>query len=84
MPHVIAATISIGGAKEENVVIPRISTVFNTMSFEFKHLYFRVHLAFTMSINKAQTQSLRAAGINLGTSFFSSWSVLRRMFKNRS
>ena len=41
------------------------------MTFEFKRLQFPVRLAFAMSINKAQDQSLKAAGINLGSSCFS-------------
>ncbi len=41
------------------------------MPFEFKRLQFPVRLAFAMSINKAQGQSLKVAGINLETPCFS-------------
>jgi len=67
MPHVIEATILIGCAKDENVFISRIPIVPTDMPFEFKCLQFPVHLAFAMSINKTQGQSLKVAGINLKT-----------------
>ncbi len=41
------------------------------MPFEFKRLQFPVRLAFAMSINKAQGQSLKVAGISLETPCFS-------------
>jgi ATP-dependent DNA helicase PIF1 len=71
MPHVIEATILTGCAKGDDVFIPRIPMIPNDMPFEFKRLQFPVRLAFAMSINKAQGQSLKVAGINLGTPCFS-------------
>jgi ATP-dependent DNA helicase PIF1 len=71
MPHVIEATVLTGCAKGEDVFIPRIPMVPNNMPFEFKRLQFPVRLAFAMSINKAQGQSLKVAGINLGNPCFS-------------
>jgi hypothetical protein len=71
MPHVIEATILTGCAKGDDVFIPRIPMVPTDMPFEFKRLQFPVRLAFAMSINKAQGQSLKVAGINLETSCFS-------------
>jgi ATP-dependent DNA helicase PIF1 len=71
MPHVIEATILTGCAKGEDVFIPRIPMVPTDMPFEFKRLQFPVRLAFAMSINKAQGQSLKIAGINLETPCFS-------------
>ncbi|CAF3457631.1 unnamed protein product [Rotaria sp. Silwood1] len=71
MPHVIEATILTGCAKGEDVFMPRIPMVPNDMPLEFKSLQFPVRLAFAMSINKAQGQSLKVAGINLGTPCFS-------------
>ncbi|CAF1621204.1 unnamed protein product, partial [Didymodactylos carnosus] len=61
MPHVIEATILTGCAKGEDVFIPRISMIPTDMPFEFKRLQFPVRLAFAMSINKAQGQSLKVA-----------------------
>ncbi|CAF4678937.1 unnamed protein product, partial [Rotaria magnacalcarata] len=43
----------------------------NDMPFQFKRLQFPVRLAFAMSINKPQGQSLKVAGINLGAPCFS-------------
>ena len=71
MPHVIEATILTGCAKGEDVFIPRIPLIPTDMPFEFKRLQFPVRLAFAMSINKAQGQSLKVAGINLETPCFS-------------
>jgi ATP-dependent DNA helicase PIF1 len=41
------------------------------MAFEFKRLQFPVRLAFAITINKAQGQSLKVAGINLESPCFS-------------
>jgi hypothetical protein len=71
MPHVIEATILTGCAKGDDVFIPRIPMIPSDMPFEFKRLQFPVRLAFAMSINKAQGQSLKVAGINLETPCFS-------------
>ena len=49
----------------------RIPMIPTDMPFEFKRLRFPVRLDFAMSINKAQEQSLKGAGINLSTSWFS-------------
>jgi ATP-dependent DNA helicase PIF1 len=71
MPHVIEATILIGCANGEDVFIPPIPIIPTDMPFEFKRLEFPIRLAFVMSINKAQGQSLKVAGINLETPTFS-------------
>jgi ATP-dependent DNA helicase PIF1 len=70
-PNVIEATILTGNSKGENVFIPRIPLIPNDMPFDFKRLQFPVRLAFAMTINKAQGQSLRVAGINLENPYFS-------------
>lgn len=71
MPHVIEATIMTGCAKGEDVFIPRIPLLPSDMPFEFTRLQFPVRLAFAMSINKSQGQSLKVAGVNLETPCFS-------------
>jgi ATP-dependent DNA helicase PIF1 len=71
MHHVIEATILTGCSKGEDVFIPRIPMIPSDMSFEFKRLQFPVRLAFAMSINKAQCQSLKVAGISLEAPCFS-------------
>ncbi len=71
MPHIIEAIILTGNAKGEDVFIPRVPITSTDMPFTFKRLQFPVRLAFAMSINKAQGQSLQIAGINLETPCFS-------------
>jgi hypothetical protein len=70
-PHILEATILTGCAKGEDVFIPRIPLIPSDLPFDFKRLQFPVRLAFAMSINKAQGQSLAVAGINLESSCFS-------------
>jgi ATP-dependent exoDNAse (exonuclease V) alpha subunit len=41
------------------------------MAFDFKRLQYPVRVAFAMTINKAQGQSLSVAGVNLESSCFS-------------
>ncbi|XP_069686087.1 uncharacterized protein [Periplaneta americana] len=71
MPNVIEATVLTGKAKGKDVFIPRIPLIPTDLPFTFKRLQFPVRLAFAMTINKAQGQSLKFAGINLENSCFS-------------
>ncbi|GBN08300.1 hypothetical protein AVEN_133797-1 [Araneus ventricosus] len=75
MANVIQATI-LTGDKDESVFIPCIPIIPSDMPFEFKHFQFSVRLAFAITINKAQGQSLRVAGINLETPSFSHGQLL--------
>ena len=58
MLKVIEATILNGKSKGDDVLIPRLPVIPTDMQFEFKRLEFHVRLAFSMTINKAQGQSL--------------------------
>ena len=71
MPHVIEAVIMTGCAKGKIALIPRIPLITNEMPFDFKRLQFPVRLSFAMSINKAQGQSLKVAGLQLESPCFS-------------
>lgn len=65
MDNVIEATILKGEYKGEDVLIPRIPLIPADLFFEFKRIQFPVRLAFAMTINKAQGQSLEVCGLNL-------------------
>ena len=71
MNNVIEATILTGKFKGEDVLLPRIPMIPTDMPFKFKRLQFPVRLAFAMTINKAQGQSLQVCGLNLENPCFS-------------
>jgi ATP-dependent DNA helicase PIF1 len=70
-PNLIQATILAGKFKGEDILIPRIPMITNDLSFEFKRLQFPVRLAFAITINKSQGQTLKVAGLNLMEPCFS-------------
>jgi len=69
--NVIEATILKGKYKGEDVLIPCIPMIPTNVPFEFKQLQFPLRLAFAMTINKSQGQSLNVCGINLENLCFS-------------
>ena len=71
MSNVVEATILTGPFKGEDVLIPRIPTIPTDMPFQFKRLQFPIRLAFAITINKAQGQSLELCGLDLDTDCFS-------------
>ena len=71
MPNLIEATVITGCAKGEDVFIPRIPVIPSDLTFTFKRIQFPVKLSFAMSINKAQGQTLKVAGIDLQSPCFS-------------
>ena len=71
MNNIIEATILNGKFKGENVLLPRIPMFPTDMPFQFKRLQFPVRLAFAMTINKAQGQSLQVCGLDLENPCFS-------------
>lgn len=71
MHNLIEATILKGKYKGEDVLIPRIPIIPSDMPFNFKRLQFPIRLAFAMTINKSQGQSLEVCGLNLEYPVFS-------------
>jgi ATP-dependent DNA helicase PIF1 len=69
--YVIEATILTGAFKGENVFLPRIPLIPSDLPFRFKRLQFPIRLAFAMTINKSQGQSLNVTGIDLRDECFS-------------
>lgn len=69
--NLIEAKIISGKYKNEIFFIPRIPMVTTDLSIDFKRLQFPVKLAFAITINKAQGQSLQYAGIHLEENCFS-------------
>ena len=71
MENLIEATILTGPFEGEAVLIPRIPMIPTDLPFQFKRLQFPIRLAFAITINKAQGQSLEKCGIDLNTDCFS-------------
>ncbi|XP_061721867.1 uncharacterized protein LOC133528495 [Cydia pomonella] len=55
----------------EAVFIPRMPVILSKFLFRFKHLQLSLSVCFSMTINKSQGQTLRAAGMDLRTGCFS-------------
>ena len=71
MENLIEAIILTGPFEGEAVLIPRIPMTPTDLPFQFKRLQFPIRLAFAITINKAQGQSLEKCGIDLNTDCFS-------------
>ncbi|UYV63668.1 hypothetical protein LAZ67_2005272 [Cordylochernes scorpioides] len=69
--YLLEATILTGCGTGEKVMIPRIPIISSDLHFHFKRLQFPVKLCFAMTINKAQGQTLKWAGIDLQVPCFS-------------
>ncbi|KAL1448236.1 hypothetical protein WDU94_012242 [Cyamophila willieti] len=69
--NVIGATVLTGCAAGQNVLIPRIPLMPSDYPFEFKRLQFPVKCCLAMTINKAQGQSFKIAGVDLRDPCFS-------------
>ena len=71
MTIIIGAKILTGPFKGEDVLKLQIPMIPTDMSFQFKRLQSPIRLAFAITINKAQGQSLELCGLYLHTDCFS-------------
>ncbi|GFT82266.1 ATP-dependent DNA helicase [Trichonephila clavipes] len=71
MNNVVEATILTEPFKGEDILIPRIPMIPTDTPFKFKRLQFPIRLAFAITINKAQGQSLELCGLDLSVDCFS-------------
>lgn len=69
--NLIVATIVTGIYKNETVFIPRIPMITTDLTFDFKRIQFPIKLAFAITINKSQGQSLECVGVYLEKPCFS-------------
>lgn len=60
-----------GSYRGTHVIIPQIPIIPTDLPFEFKRRQFPVRLAFAMTINRAQGQTLEVAGVHLEKPCFS-------------
>jgi ATP-dependent DNA helicase PIF1 len=68
---VIECVILTGNAAGEVVLIQRIPLIPTDLPYQFKRFQFPVKCCFAMTINKAQGQTMRVAGIDLSRNCFS-------------
>lgn len=61
----------IGPYAGTEVFIPRIPLIPTGLAFDFKRLQFPIKLAFAMTINKSQGQTLKVVGVDLTEQPFS-------------
>ncbi|UYV72473.1 hypothetical protein LAZ67_9003287 [Cordylochernes scorpioides] len=62
---VLQARTLTGSFRGEEVLIPRIPIIPNDLPFKFRRLQFPVTVAFAMTINKSQGQTLQVVGVHL-------------------
>ena len=71
MTNIIESNILTWPFKGEDILIPQIPMIPTDTSFQFKRLQSPIRLAFAITINKAQGQSLELCGLYLHTDCFS-------------
>ena len=71
--HILEVMVISGDHCGEKAFLPRITLIPSSHqhSFTLRQCQFPVHLCFTMTINKAEGQSLKHVGIHLISSVFS-------------
>jgi ATP-dependent DNA helicase PIF1 len=71
MKNVVETTILNGKFRGENILLPRIPIIPTDVPIQFKRLQFPIRLAFAMTINKSQGQTMSVCGLDLSTPCFS-------------
>jgi ATP-dependent DNA helicase PIF1 len=71
MKYVIEAIVLNGKFRGENILLPQIPIIPTDVPKQFKCLQFPMRLAFAMTINKSQGQTMSVCGLDLSTSCFS-------------
>lgn len=69
--NILEATILTGKFKGEVVLLPRIPMIPSDFTIPFRRLQFPVRLAFAMTINKSQGQTMSICGLDLENPCFS-------------
>uniref|UniRef100_A0A2M4BYH1 Putative dna helicase n=1 Tax=Anopheles marajoara TaxID=58244 RepID=A0A2M4BYH1_9DIPT len=71
MKNIIETPILTGKFKGENVLLPRIPIIPTEFPIEFKRVQFPIKIAFAMTINKFQWQTVSVCGLDLRKQCFS-------------
>lgn len=71
MGNVLEATILNGKFEGEVVLLPRIPMIPSDSPVQFRRLQFQIRLAFAMTINKSQGQTISICGLDLENRVFS-------------
>ncbi len=71
MQYTIEAVILTGKGASKTVLIPRIPLIASDLEFPFKRLQFPVRVAFAITINKSQGQSIKYCVVDLRSPCFS-------------
>ncbi|XP_014614721.1 PREDICTED: ATP-dependent DNA helicase PIF6-like [Polistes canadensis] len=69
--NILEATSLTGKFKGEVILLPRIPMIQSESTIPFRRLQFRIRLAFAMSINKSQGQTMPICGLDLENPCFS-------------
>ncbi|XP_071036522.1 ATP-dependent DNA helicase PIF1-like [Parasteatoda tepidariorum] len=71
MNNVIKFIILNGKFRGESILLPRIPIIPTDVPIQFKRIQFPIRLAFAMTINKCQGQTMSVCGLDLSTPCFS-------------
>jgi ATP-dependent DNA helicase PIF1 len=68
MKNIIEAIILNGKFRDGNILLSKIPIISTDLPIQFKRLQFSIRLAFAMTINKSQSQTISVRGLDLSTS----------------